>query len=588
MTQLQMQTGSAAIPEADHQIPPTPQEEIDAAIDVLSSHAKEWLELSLGERITLLEQLLETTYAVSERWARESSRQKGIPAGDPAEGEEWLGGPVVVLRNLRLLIRSLRDVQAKGKPQLPAKPSVRPDGQVVAPVFPTDNWDKVLFTGFEAEVWMEPSVTPSTLEDTMAVFYANPQRDERFAEPKVGLVLGAGNVSSIGPMDALYKLFVEGEVVLLKMNPVNEGLGPIFDEAFAELVRRGFFRVVYGGAAEGDYCCRHRKVHSIHITGSDKTHDAIVWGLGDEGEQRKKRGEPRNDKPITSELGNVSPIIVVPGPWSQKDLDFHGVNLASSLTNNAGFNCNATRVIVTHAGWSQRQGLIDSVKAAFAAAPPRAPYYPGAEDRHARFVAEHPDAHQFGPRGSGRVPWTLITDLDASDEDELCFSTEAWCGVTSEVPLGGADVVEYIEKAVAFANDRCWGTLSCSILVHPKSLKDPRVAKAVDEAIATLRFGTVVVNHWAALGYAFVSTTWGAYPGHPMTDIRSGRGVVHNTYLFDRPQKSVIRGPFRVSPRPPWFLDHKTVAEIGPKLARFYYEPGLTKIPSLLFSAIRG
>ncbi len=586
MTQLQ--TGSAAIPEAEHRIPPTSHDDLDAALAVLKDHAEEWRTLSLSERITLLEQLLDSTFATSERWVREACAAKGLEMGGPYEAEEWLGGPVVVLRNLRLLIRSLREIQASGKPQLPGKPTVRPNGQVIAPVFPTDGWDKLLFTGFTGEVWMDPSVTPSTLEESMAVFYANPQKDGRFAEAKVGLVLGAGNVSSIGPMDALYKLFAEGEVVVLKMNPVNEYLGPIVDEAFRELVRRGFLRVVYGGAAEGDYLCQHEKVDSIHITGSDKTHDAIVWGLGEDGEARKRRGEPRNDKPISSELGNVSPIIVVPGPWSQADLDFHGVNLASSLTNNAGFNCNATRVVVTHAGWAQRQGLIDSIKTAFASAAPRAPYYPGAESRHERFVEEHPDAHQFGPRGQGRVPWTLITDLDPEKADELCFSTEAWCGVTSEVPLGGSDPVDYIERAVRFANDTCWGTLSCSIIVHPKSLKDPRTARAVEEAIADLRFGSVVVNHWAALSYAFVSTTWGAFPGHPKTDIRSGKGVVHNTYLFDKPQKSVIRGPFRVSPRPPWFLGHKTGPALGRKLTKFYYEPALRRIPSLLFSAIRG
>jgi hypothetical protein len=40
-------------------------------------------------------------------------------------------------------------------------------------------------------------------------------------------VLGAGNVSSIGPMDALYELFAKDHVVLLKLNPVNEHLGPM-------------------------------------------------------------------------------------------------------------------------------------------------------------------------------------------------------------------------------------------------------------------------------------------------------------------------------------------------------------------------
>ena len=157
-------------------------------------------------------------------------------------------------------------------------------------------------------------------------------------EPKVALVLGAGNVASIGPMDAFYKLFCEDQVVALKMNPVNDYLGPFMVEALQELVDRGWFRVVYGGAAEGKYLCDHEIVSEIHITGSDKTHDAIVFGPGEEGARRKAERQPLNTKRITSELGNVSLVIVVPGPWSKGDLDFQGQNLASMLTNNAGFN----------------------------------------------------------------------------------------------------------------------------------------------------------------------------------------------------------------------------------------------------------
>ena len=580
---MQLQRGAAAIPEAEQKIPPTSRDAIDKALAELSDHADEWARMSIGQRIAMLNELLDTTLGASERWVAEACRAKRITRGTPAEGEEWLGGPVVTIRNVQLLIRTLTDIQKHGAPKLPEKPKVRSNGQVVAQVFPTDTWDKIMFTGFTGEVWMQPEVTLANLESTMGVFYKKPA-----TEGAVSLVLGAGNVSSIGPMDALYKLFAEGKVVLLKMNPVNEYLGPITEQAFAPLVRAGFLRVVYGGAKEGDYLCNHALVHDIHITGSDKTHDAIVWGLGDEGRKRKERGEPRNDKEITSELGNVTPIIVVPGPWTQKELDFHGANIASSLTNNAGFNCNATRVVITHEAWPQRSALLDATKRAFQQAGPRAPYYPGAGDRHEAFLREHPDAFQFGPRGDGRLPWTFITDLDPTEKDDICFTTEAWCGVTSEVPLAASDVVTYIQKAVEFANDNLWGTLSCSIIVHPKTLENPRVAEAVEQAIADLRYGSVAVNHWSALSYGFVATTWGAHPGHTKESIGSGIGVVHNTYLFDKPQKSVIRGPFTVSPTPAWFVTNKTSHEIGKKLVKFNAKPSIRQIPGLLFSAIRG
>ena len=578
-----VQQGSAAIPEAKHVIEPTSKDKIDEALAILQDNKAQWVALSIDQRIELLEALVRSTASVAEAWVDAALTAKRLTRGSAHEGEEWLAGPAVVVRNIQLLKQSLSDIKRHGHPKLPKAAHAREDGQVVAPVFPNDGWDAVLFTGFTAEVWMEPGVTLESLPSTQAGFY---QSDD--TSPKVALVLGAGNVSSIGPMDALYKLFVEGQVVILKTNPVNEYLGPFFEQAFKPLVDQGFFRVVYGGATEGEYLCQHDLVDEIHITGSDKTHDAIVFGVGEEGRRRKLNNEPRNNKRITSELGNVSPMIVVPGPWSASDLDYQGQNIASSLCNNAGFNCNATRVIVQHEGWSQREALVNAIKNAFESAPPRYPYYPGAEKRHQDFVNAHPDAAQFGQSGEGQVPWTLISHLDPDQNDDICFNTESWCGVTSEVALSADSVVDYIDKAVEFCNNSVWGTLNSAIVVHPKSLKDPAVAAAVERAVKNLRHGAVAVNHWPALAYALVSPTWGAFPGHTVQDIRSGKGVVHNTYLFDRAQKSVVRGPFRVRPKPAWFTNHKTGAELGRKLTYFYADPSATRVPSILWSALRG
>ena len=180
-------------------------------------------------------------------------------------------------------------------------------------MFPADGFDGLLFQGFTAEVWMQPGVRLEELSQNQASFYR-----QKSTKGKLALVLGAGNVSSIGPMDTLYKLFVEGQVVLLKMNPVNEYLGPLIDEMFEPLREQGFFRVVYGGAAEGDYLCLHRLVEEIHVTGSDKTHDAIVFGVGDEGARRKAADDARNPKRLTCRLGDVSPIRRRPRPLVAK------------------------------------------------------------------------------------------------------------------------------------------------------------------------------------------------------------------------------------------------------------------------------
>jgi len=575
--------GSAAIPEIAGAMPPTSRESLDLAVEELAARKDEWARMDTGERLALLERIHDDCVGVVERWVAMSLAAKGIAPGTPTEAEEWLAGPLFLLRNLRLLRRSLAEIVRFGRPRIRGRVATRPGGQVAARVFPADVWDRLFFRGFVGDVWMEPGVTAAGLASTQAVSYRGTPPPGR-----VALVLGAGNVSSIGPMDALYKLFVEKQVVVLKMNPVNAYLGPLIVEGFRALVARGFVHIVYGGAAEGAYLCAHPQVDEIHITGSDRTHDAIVFGPGEDGARRKAERRPLLAKRVTSELGNVSPVIVVPGPWSGRDFDFHAANIAAQLVNNAGFNCNAVRVIVQHAGWAGRETLLAALRARLARIRPRQAYYPGAAERCQTYLATHPDAERFGTPHDGELPWVLAAGLDPSAADDICFTQEAFCGVASETALEAADPVEFLDRAVAFANDTLWGTLNVGLIVHPRSLRDRRLAAAVDRAIGGLRFGTVAVNHWAAAGYALVTTPWGAYSGGDIYDVRSGIGEVHNTLMFSRVQKTVIRGPFRAWPTPPWFPTCRTAHLVSRRLTEFEARPSLLKVPGLMAAAVRG
>ena len=574
--------GAPQFPTIAGSIPASTHEAMDAAIQVLQGQKNAWVSFTIRERIALIDELVKDFFAVSQRWVSISQSVKGIT--ETAAGEDWLAGVLPVLKNLRQLRQSLQDIETGGQPKIPGTVKTLPNGQVVAPVFPLTTYDSIFFTGLTAEIWMEPGVTAEELPQTQAVMY----RDTAH-EGKVALVLGAGNVPSIGPMDIFYKLFVEDHVVIIKMNPVNAYTGPLIEEAFHTLIDKGFLRVVYGGAAEGAYLCNHTGVDEIHITGSDKTFDAIVFGTGAEGATRKAQNHPTLTKPITGELGNVSPVIVVPGPWNTGDLAFQAEHIVSMLTNNAGFNCNATRVVITHEEWAQRGQLLQQTRAILQQVPTRASYYPGAQDRQKLFVAKHPDAEQIGTANERELPWTFIANVNAQDTEDVCFTTEAFCGLFAETALSAASVVEYIEKAVAFANESLWGTLNATILVHPTSLKDPAIAAAVESAIANLRYGSIGLNYWAGTSFALCSTTWGAFPGHPINDIQSGNGVVHNTLMFSRPQKSVLRAPFRSSPTPPWFATKsKTAAKVFPKIVDLEANPAPWKVPGILFTAITG
>src|SRR5438552_4593611 len=324
--------GSQQFPAVTGSIPSSTQETMDAAVQTLQEHKDAWVALSNRERIAILDKLINNFAAIAQLWIAASLQAKGIAGDSPGVGEEWVAGVWPVLKNLRQLRNSLSDIEIYGPPRIPGPVTTRPDGQVVAQVFPQSTYDRLVFTGVTAEIWMEPGVTAEELPKTQAIAY-----QEQKHGGKVALVLGAGNVASIGPLDILYKLFVEDQVVVLKTNPVNAYLGPLMEEGFRALVEPGFLRVVYGGAAEGAYLCKHPGIDEIHITGSDKTFDAIVFGPGAEGAARKAERRPLLTKRITGELGNVSPVIVVPGPWRASDLAYHAEHIVTMLTNNAGF-----------------------------------------------------------------------------------------------------------------------------------------------------------------------------------------------------------------------------------------------------------
>ena len=577
---------TAGIPqhsEAKGAIADSSNQELDDALSDLRAKQEEWAQLSTVDRQAILNELIRDTSKVAERWAEACRKAEGIPAGTPAAGEEWLAGPYMVLRNLQLLERAMADIERFGQPRIPGPVKTRSNGQVTARVFPQTAYDRIFYPGFSAEVWMQPGVSRDSLSETQAVAYKS-------SEPSAGvsLVLGAGNVSSIGAMDLLYKLFVEKRVVILKMHPLNAYLGPILVDGFQALLDWGVLRIVYGGGDVGAYLTNHSGVDDIHITGSDKTVEAIVFGPGEAGAARKAARQPKLEKPISSELGNVSAVIVVPGPWSASDLEYHAENLVSMLTNNAGFNCNALRVIVQHESWPHRGELLAGVRRHLGRVAPRKAYYPGAEDRHTAFLAAHPEAENFGAAGEGELPWTLISGLSADAEDEICFQTEAFCGVTSETALAAPTAAEFVTRAVELANERLWGTLNVTLLVHPKSMTDPAVAGAVNSAIAELRYGTIAINCWAAVGYGLVVTPWGGFPGHDVYDIQSGAGVVHNTLMFDQVQKCVVRAPFRINPKPMWFPSHKTALEVAKKITYFEADPSPWKLPGIFWEALRG
>ncbi len=569
-------------------------QEIDQAVADLQYHKQGWARLPISEKIKLFEGVRARANTAAEAWVDAAAYAKGIPSDSPLTGEEWSSGPWALVSTITEVLDTLEKLDFGDRKRLkPTGIRTRADGQVVAKVFPASAFDWLLLNGITAEVWMEPGVTAGGLRDTMAVFY-----DQKDPEGAVALVLGAGNISSITPLDVLYKMVAEGQVCIVKMNPINQYLGPIFEEIFAELIDLGFIRFVYGGADVGAYLTNHPGVDEIHMTGSDRTFNAIVFGMGAEGEERRKKNQPINTRPISAELGGVGPTIVLPGPWSAADIRFQAEHVVTQKLHNTGCNCVASQLLILPKDWDQADDFLAAVKEVMGEQVVRKAYYPGMGERQAQAVEWHPEAELLDAAAGPEVPKTMICGLDPKAVDEPCFSEEFFGATYAQTSLPGETALEFLNNAVTFCNHKLAGTLGVNLIIHPTTIKV--LGPELEESIAALKYGSIGINSWVALGYLLARATWGAYPGHPDSDIQSGRGVVHNTLLFDKPQKTVVYAPFmpfpravmhgefHMTPKPPWFVTNKTAHITSRRLTRFSARPGWRHLPGIFAAALRG
>lgn len=358
------------------------------------------------------------------------------------------------------------------------------------------------------------------------------------------VVLGAGNVGMLSVADTLYWMFVQGCVVVLKHSPVKAYNHKWISLLFQPLIELGFFGSVLGGVDVSQALVYAPSCDRVHLTGGVATHDAIVWGVGPEAQQRKASGQPLLKVPMTSELGACTPWLIVPGNWSKEEMHHHSAHLACSTWYNQSCACNGPKVILLDEKWPQAQEFIDAVVNELSTVlPPRISYYPGAEARYNAFKAAYPDAQVVPPKRCaappGFLPW-LVADLDEEKaaKQPHALQVEAFAPVLTFVRLKG----NMLDDGVTFANDRIMGTLSCSVFMSTPDMHSR--AEELEAALARLRYGLVGLNCWTAEAYSFNTCTWGGYPGETLDRVSSGIGIVRNYLMFKHPCKTVVRAPF--------------------------------------------
>jgi len=563
----------------------TPAAELERTLARLAENARAFAVTPPRVKAAWLHDVRARFLELAPRMVELGCRARGLDPDSAAAGEVWLSGPAISLRALRLFAKSLEQVAERGVPSLPAPPSRSPDERLSVGVHPLDDYDRALFLGTRCDAWLDRGVTSQNLPEHQASFYRRTS-----PEGHVVAVLGAGNVGSISVLDVLYHSFVEGGVCVLKMNPVNAYLGPLFEQAFAPLVERGFFAVVHGGGEVGAFLVEHPAVGAIHVTGSVETHDRIVWGPpGPERERRKRAGEPVTHKRVTSELGNVSPGLVVPDRYSERELERIARSVAGMVINNASFNCNALKLLVTARGWPQREELLRRVGQALSSEPARVAYYPGARERYQRWLgaAAGTQLESYGEEDEGRLPWTLASGADARERSEL-FEVEPFCSVLSEAVLDADDAPDFLTRATRFANERVFGTLNAMLFVSDSLERDTSAARALDRALVELRYGTVAVNVWPAVAYGLGAPPWGGAPGATLADAQSGIGWGHNALLLDGVHKVVIRSPLLSFPEPFWCPGHRALPALGRSFAEHEGAPSPWRAARVAWAGTRG
>lgn len=566
---------------------------LDAEIADLQRGARTWAALTLPQRVTLLRALRASVAATIDDWADTAADSKGLRSNHPLRGEEWLSGPYSVLGAIDAYADTLGRL-AEGRSAIDGIRLGRaPGGRTKVDAFPLTGADRFLLAGFTGEVWLEPGVTPRTAKASAGLGQLTPA-----ASGGVGLVLGAGNITSIPVLDVVYELLAHNRVALLKLNPTQDALLPVFARALAPLIEPGFLRIVTGGRAVGAHLTAHRDLAHVHITGSAATFDAIVWGTDAAGKRRRRENRPLLKKPITAELGGVSPIIVVPGDWTDADLTYQAEHIATMRLQNGGHNCIAGQVVIMSADWPQAAQFRAALRRAYAGAPERPIWYPNSDARMTQAAHDHPDALVLADR--------LLVEVDAGEDAAALQTTEYFAPVLGVVELPGLGQ-EFLDAAVAHANDALQGTLGANLLIDPET--ERALGSGFERAIAELRYGSIAINAWTGVAFVTPTLSWGAYPGNTLDEVGSGIGVVHNALLLDAVERSVLRGPFRPFPRwipgalrrpgagnrtkgtilptPPWFVSARTGASVSEGLTRFRAHGGLPGLVRTLLQALR-
>ena len=512
----------------------------------------------------MFDECIQNIKSIAYFWATIGADNKGIK-GTVAEGEEWLGGPFASTIALQYYIDFLRNNTVITEDLI---------NNNKIHIFPNKPIEKLLFPFITADMHFSKNMSKSDIINSRGF-------GTRLGfKNGISLILGAGNVSSIPLLDTIYDMVVNRHCILLKLNPVNEYLKPVFEKVFENFISRGFMVVTTGDINVSSYMTAHSGITNMHLTGSDKTYENIVYGSTlNEKDKGKKTLSKKNRKPFTTELGNVTPFIIHPGKWSTSEIKYQARKIVTAKLNNNGFNCIAAQVIVLPKNWKQSQQLVEAIKKQLATEKDRLAYYPNSTETLKRLKS---NKTIFQENDLTCATPHLTKDLDLNDYYE---KNEVWSSTLFFKYLEHDNDLDYVNKAISYVNQDVWGNLGVAVLIKKHDSK--KVKDITKNYVDNLKYGTIAINEWPALGFIIPTMPWGGYPGNKDSDIQSGQGYVHNAYFFESPLKGVLYSKFKLPiVDPVWFTSNKKGSKVFKYLTYYQIENSKINLIKLIFSTL--
>ncbi len=542
--------------------------DIDRNINTLRVKSKEFSTIENSKLISMLEESINNIKEIAYYWATVSAENKGV-TNTAAEGEEWLGGPFATVFGIQYYIDTLKDLNKPLNQELFNK------HLNTYKVFPNNILEKIFFPFISAEIKFNKNIKFNEIEEFrgFAMRYKH--------EPSISLILGAGNVSCIPLLDAIYHLVAKRSVVYIKLNPVNEYLLPVYEKVFSNFISSGYMVITKGNVAESKYMTEHNGIDHIHLTGSDETYENIVYGRKLNNDEKKLKSLDKiNNKSFSSELGNVTPIIVHPGKWSNGELKFQARKIVTAKLNNGGFNCISAQIVLLPDKWKHTKKLMKYIKFYMNKVDDRLSYYPNSinvlntlekDKNYERLNAE-----------SCSTPH-LSREIKAYSKYE---TSEIWGTSIYFKKISYETDKDYAENAIKYCNETLWGNLGSTVLI--KKYNSKKIKPITDLYIENLKYGTVAINEWSAIGFIIPTLPWGGFPGNKDNDIQSGQDFVHNSMFFESPLNGIVYSKFRMSNiiDPLWFVTNKKGKKVFKNLTYFQIDKSFINFIKLAFSAV--